>query len=96
MAITKRDLARIISAKYSWPGYKVARMIELVMEEIERALLEGAPVSLRGFGTISVVTRPERGYFNPASMRKEITGERKVVTFKPSKVLLRRIKKGRG
>lgn len=88
--ITKVDLADALAKGGRLPKGEALNDVELIFEEIAKALLDGSvdAVKIAGFGTFSVADRPERTGVNPSDSNQKITiPASKAVKFKPSKTL---------
>ncbi len=60
------------------------KALEACLESIEQALANDDKVQLIGFGTFSVVEKPERTGINPQTKEKITSAARKTVKFKPA------------
>ena len=58
------------------------KALEVTIEAIKNALIEGDKVQLIGFGTFSVNERPAREGINPATKEKITIAAKKVAKFK--------------
>lgn len=58
------------------------KALEVTIEAIKNALIEGDKVQLIGFGTFSVNERPAREGINPATKEKIQIAAKKVAKFK--------------
>jgi len=65
----------------------VAQAIDIILEEICRALTEGRRVEIRGFGSFSVRTRKPRTTKNPKTGKLMDIPARKTLHFTMSKSL---------
>ena len=70
---------------------EAGEIVEAVLEEISEALVRGEPVQLRSFGRF--VVRAKRGRLgrNPRTMAVAAISPRRVISFKPSPMLVARI-----
>ncbi len=66
-------------------------MVELVLDCICKAAAQGENVKLSSFGTFHVRTKRERLGRNPKTGQEVPITPRRVMTFKPSHILKRRI-----
>ena len=71
----------------------VEKILEIVFSEITKALCRGENIEIRGFGTYKITMRKARIGRNPKTKEKKIITERKVILFKPSKELKKKINK---
>jgi nucleoid DNA-binding protein len=87
MAMTKRDLVVKISEETG--------VIQQDVDHIVEALAQGENIEFRNFGVFEVRTRKQRIGRNPNKPEQTVTiPERKVVKFKPGKVMKQIITKG--
>ena len=63
------------------------KALEVTIEAIKNALIEGDKVQLIGFGTFSVNERPAREGINPATKEKITIAAKKVAKFKAGAAL---------
>ena len=68
------------------------KALEVTIEAIKNALIEGDKVQLIGFGTFSVNERPARECINPATKEKITIAAKKVAKFKAGAELADAIK----
>lgn len=72
----------------------VENIVNAILDEITRALVNGDRVELRGFGAFSVKNRPARVGRNPRTGDKVDVGEKSVPFFKTGKELRERLNGG--
>ena len=95
MAMTKRDLVVKISEETGVIQQDVYAVIQKVLDHIVEALARGENIEFRNFGVFEVRTRKQRIGRNPNKPEQTVTiPERKVVKFKPGKVMKQIITKG--
>ena len=84
----KRELVNEVAEQLG-DYYKqdVAQAVDIVLEEISRALVEDRRVEIRGFGSFSVRTRKPRTTKNPKTGKMMDIPERKTLHFTMSKSL---------
>lgn len=89
MTITKADLVETISRHMAPAITKrdVARIIQLFIDELCRALQEGNRVELRGFGVLSTKLRKPKLARNPRTKAPVSLPPRRVPVFKASRLL---------
>lgn len=68
------------------------KALEVTIEAIKNALIDGDKVQLIGFGTFSVNERPAREGINPATKEKITIAAKKVAKFKAGAELADAIK----
>ena len=84
----KRELVNKVSDELN--GYykkDVALAVELILDEIANALIDGRRVEIRGFGSFSVRTRKPRSTKNPKTGKIMNISSRKTLHFTMSKSL---------
>jgi len=82
--MNKTDLVNAIAEKAQLNKVDAKKALEAVLESIGQALATDDKVQLIGFGTFSVVDKPERTGINPQTKEKITIAARKVVKFKPA------------
>lgn len=82
--MNKTDLVNEIAAKAGLNKVAAKAALDACLESIEQALANDDKVQLIGFGTFSVVEKPERTGINPATKEKITIAARKTVKFKPA------------
>jgi integration host factor subunit alpha len=95
MTVTKK---RIVAGIQNHCGYSKDRSIKLLesLVEIVKATLEsGEDVLISGFGKFCVKDKGERRGRNPATGVRMMLGSRKVVTFRCSSALRKKINRER-
>ncbi len=92
MAIVKSKLLKQLSNNY--PNFlkkDLSKFIDIILNEIKRALRRGDSVELRGFGRISIKTQKSSIRRNPKTGEKVAVPEKKVIRWKQSKDLFKKI-----
>ena len=82
--MNKGDLINEIAAKAGLNKVDAKKALDACLESIEQALANEDSVKLIGFGTFSVVEKPERTGINPQTKEKITIPARKSVKFKPA------------
>ena len=82
--MTKTDLVNEIAAKANLSKNDAKAALDACLESIEPALANDDKVQLIGFGTFSVVEKPEHEGINPRTKEKITIAARKAVKFKPA------------
>lgn len=84
-AVTKQEIARAVYSSRPGLSRREAKgLVDTVLEEIVSALTFGEDVSLRGFGTFSVLQKRERIGRNPKIGAVAPITARRVVVFRAS------------
>ena len=92
MAIVKSKLLQQL--KKSYPNFSnkdLDRLISIVLNEIKRALRRGDGVELRNFGTLRTKTQKSSIRRNPRTGEKIAVPEKKVIAWKMSKEMFKKI-----
>ena len=90
--MTKRDLIVRIADETGLIQQDVQAVLQKSLDYIIDALAEGESVEFRNFGVFEIRTRKERIGRNPNQPDHVVTiPERKVVKFKPGKIMRKRI-----
>jgi DNA-binding protein HU-beta/integration host factor subunit beta len=85
--LTKNDIVRTLAEKYELEIASTRRVVQGTLDMVLEALLKGDKVELRNFGVFEVIQRKGRIARNPKSKQEVFIPERKVVKFKPGKVM---------
>ena len=86
--LTKRELALSVAETAGIPVDTATTAVYHALDKIIEALSAGRPVEFREFGVFEVVTRNARIGRNPKRPEEDVViPERKVVKFKPGKVM---------
>lgn len=91
MTMTKRELVIRVANQLGMTQSDVARIIEGTFETISHNLAEGRRWELRDFGVFEVKTRVSRIGRNPRTGDQVPVPERRVVTYRPGKMMKEKI-----
>ena len=92
MAIVKSKLLKQLSVNY--PNFlkkDLEKIIDIILDEIKRALKRGDSVELRSFGRFSIKIQKARISRNPKTGEKVNTPEKKTIHFKMAKDLFKKL-----
>jgi len=92
LAIVKSKLLKQLSDNY--PNFlkkDLEKFTNIILDEIKKTLKRGERVELRGFGVFSTKIQKTRISRNPKTGEKVNTPEKKIIHFKMSKDLLKKI-----
>lgn len=92
MTLTREHLAKAIHNNLGYSKSKSAKLIESLLEIIKKRLENVENVLVSGFGKFCVEEKRERRGRNPATGDHMIFRSRRVVTFRYSSVLRKKIK----
>jgi len=93
MALTKSQIIMQVH-ELGYSKKDSAEIVENLLEIIKKSLENGEDVMVSGFGKLSVKQKSPRRGRNPATGDDLMLDARKVVTFKPSGILRKRINRG--
>jgi integration host factor subunit alpha len=91
MTITKADLIKRIYEKEVLSKPDATKVVETFLEIIKSRLSEGEDILISGFGKFIVKDKKARKGRNPHTGETIILAPRRVVTFKPSGVLRKKL-----
>ena len=91
MALTKAQIAERIHSELDFTKNKSVELVETLIELIKKSLASGDDVLISGFGKFRVNSKRERRGRNPATAGDMMLKARKVVTFKWSGKLRKKI-----
>ena len=91
MTLTKEHLIAATHHKLGYSKSKSAKLIESLLEIIKKTLENGENVLVSGFGKFCVEEKRERRRQNPATGDHMMLGSRRVVTFRYSSALRKKI-----
>jgi len=91
MTRTKVQIVESVQNQTGFPKNKSSEIVEILLEIIKRTLASGEDVLVSGFGKFCVHEKKERKGRNPATGEDMMLEPRKVVAFKCSGKLRKRI-----
>jgi integration host factor subunit alpha len=91
MALTKEKIIDSVHQQLGFPKKKSTEMVEQLIEIIKSTLASGEDVLVSGFGKFCVNEKMERKGRNPATGEDMMLRPRRVVTFKCSGKLRRKV-----
>lgn len=89
--LTKNDIVRTLAEKYELEIASTRRVVQGTLDMVLEALIRGDKIELRNFGVFEVIQRKGRIARNPKSRQEVFIPERKVVKFKPGKLMEEKI-----
>jgi integration host factor subunit alpha len=89
--VTRAHLCEAVYQKVGLSRTESAAFVEMVLKEISDSLERGETVKLSSFGSFVVREKGERVGRNPKSGQEVPIPPRRVMVFKPSNILKRRI-----
>ena len=94
MSLTKAEIVDAIQHQLGFPKNQSTELVEQLLEIIKSALASGDDVLVSGFGKFCVNDKNARKGRNPATGEDMMLRPRRVVTFKPSGKLRKKINGG--
>jgi integration host factor subunit beta len=91
--VTKNDIVVSIAKATGLRQIDVKRIAQMALDGIIDALVDDGRIELRNFGVFEVKTRRGRKARNPRTGEEVMVPAKKVVTFKPGKLMEERIAK---
>ena len=91
MSLTKDDIVKALAKENGYQINQSVELIETLLDLIKSNLSSGEDVLISGFGKFCVKKKRERKGRNPATGEDMILAPRRVVTFKYSGQLRKRI-----
>jgi integration host factor subunit alpha len=91
MTLTKAKIADAIHQQLGFPKNRSAELLELMLELIKNKLENGENVLVSGFGKFCVKKKKERRGRNPATGEDMLLSGRRVITFRCSHLLRKKI-----
>ena len=92
MAIVKSKLLQQLKKSYpNFTNKDLDRLVSIVLNEIKRALRRGDGVELRNFGTFRTKIQKSSIRRNPKTGEKVAVPEKKVISWKMSKEMFKKI-----
>lgn len=85
--VTRADLAASLYRQFGLSRDEAASLVEAILEEISRALIDGGEVKLSSFGNLSVRRKKARMGRNPKTREEVPIPPRKVLVFRASRIL---------
>ena len=91
MTLTKNQIVEAVQNQTGFPKNRSSEIVETLLEIIKRTLASGDDVLISGFGKFKVREKTERKGRNPSTGEDMMLEARKVVTFKCSGKLRKRM-----
>jgi integration host factor subunit alpha len=96
MTLTRKTIIRSVYDRLDLPKAASAKAVEAAFEIIKKTLEDGEDVLISGFGKFCVKDKGRRRGRYPWTGKPLMLDERRIVTFKCSAVLRRKLIRGRG
>lgn len=85
--MNKTELAKVLAEKAALPQAKTIKIVDMVLEQITKALKKGKVVTFVGFGSFKVAKRAARQGRNPRTGKPLKIPAANVPKFRPGKNL---------
>jgi integration host factor subunit alpha len=92
--MTKAQVVEHLFEKVGFSKKDSSEVVELILDTIKEALIQGEKVKISGFGNFVVKEKKARRGRNPQTGDDLTISARRVLTFKPSQVLKNAINEG--
>ena len=89
--ITKLDLVNHLNEKLGLNKVESKELVEAFFDEIKKSLINNEEVKISGFGNFKILNKKERPGRNPKNGNPAIISARRVVTFKASQKLRKKM-----
>ena len=89
--VTRADLAKAVSEEAGLPHREARVLVDMLIKEMAARLAAGEEVKLSSFGSFEVRDKAARTGRNPKTLEAAPIAARRVVAFRASKVLRKRI-----
>jgi len=89
---TKRDIIKEVSEKCELTQTEVKDIVQAAFDSIVASLVSGEKVEIRNFGVFIVKDRAQRRARNPRTGEEVVVPPKKVVVFKPGRLMEARIR----
>jgi len=93
---TKKDIVKQIAKKLGLPQGDTKKVVQSTLDMIVAVLATEGRLELRDFGVFQVKQRAARRARNPKTNQEVLVPPRKVVTFRPGKLLQQTIRDSQG
>ena len=87
MSLSKKELIAAVADATGESQKKVTRVVDEVLNQVEKTLKKGERVDIFGFGNFSVVQKAERAGRNPSTGAPMVFPAKRVVKFSPATAL---------
>ena len=91
--LTRQDISESLYRHVGLSKHESTLMLETVLDQISNALIDGKSVKLSSFGTFTTRQKRERVGRNPKTGVTATINARRVISFKPSRLMKDRINK---
>jgi len=89
--VTKKGIVKEIAQRTGLTQVEAKRVVQATFDSIIDLLERHGRIEIRNFGVFAVKTRAQRKARNPRTGEEVMVPEKKVVTFKPGRIMEARI-----
>ncbi len=89
--LTRADLVESVVKTVGLPRHEAAELVETVLQELSAALARGEPVKLSSFGSFGIREKRQRIGRNPKTGEEVPITPRRVLVFRASNIMKKRI-----
>ena len=89
--ITRIDFANRLRERFGLTTTDAYKLIDLIFDEIEQALINGEEVKFAGLGSFKILQKAERMGRNPKTGTPAVISARRVVSFRPCTEFRKRV-----
>jgi integration host factor subunit beta len=93
--IKSKLIANLAADMTHLPEKRIMESVNLILNEMSNALIQGTRIEIRGFGSFSLRYHPPRNAHNPKTGKKVVTKGKNTPHFKPGKELRLRVEASR-
>lgn len=90
--MTKKDIVKTLADKFGLSQVDAKKVVQGTFDAIIDTLVTNSRIELRNFGVFEVKVRKPRKARNPRTGAEVRVPEKRVVTFKPGRIMEERIK----
>ena len=91
--VTREDLSEYINSEFGLSKYDCNKLVNEIIDQIIVGIIDHKIVKIHNFGTFKLKQKNARVGRNPITRIEVMISPRKVITFIPSKHLLKKINK---
>ena len=82
-SVTRTDLSDALKNRFGLTSVDSYKMVDIIFDEIEQALINGEDVKISGFGTFKILSKSARIGRNPKTGIPAVISARRVPSFRP-------------
>lgn len=90
--VTKKDIVKTLAEKFALSQVDAKKVVQGTFDAIVETLVANGRIELRNFGVFEVKVRKPRKARNPRTGTEVFVPEKRVVTFKPGRLMEEKIK----